>query len=144
MYKGRDLAGTCGIPLECDRVYVEVECAPRGLYERADVPLRLIWPDGRSFPIRSTARRVEHGRAAFGNLVERFDVFIGKSEKVRTIWRQDGRWFVAKPKMRMPRPNSALLSQSKASSSVEPPEVAAPPARRRWPINPPIAGRIMH
>lgn len=97
VYRGKDLAGTCGIPLECDRVYVEVECAPRGLYERADVPLRLIWPDGRSFPIRSTARHVEHGRAAFGNLVERFDVFIGKSDEVRTVWRQDGRWFVRKP-----------------------------------------------
>ena len=97
MYRGKDLAGTCGIPLECDRVYVEVECAPRGLYERADVPLRLIWPDGRPFPIRSTARHVEHGRAAFGNLVERFDVFIGKSDEVRTVWRQDGRWFVRKP-----------------------------------------------
>lgn len=104
MYKGRDLAGTCGIPLEYDRVYVEVECAPRGPYERADVPLRLIWPDGRSFPIRSTARRVEHGRAAFGNLVERFDVFIGKSEKVRTVWRQDGRWFVGKPRGGITRP----------------------------------------
>ncbi len=118
MYRGKNLAGTCGIPLECDRVYVEVECAPRGLYERADVPLRLIWPDGRSFPIRSTARHVEHGRAVFGNLVERFDVtarhvehgravfgnlverfdvFIGKSDEVRTVWRQDGRWFVRKP-----------------------------------------------
>ena len=104
MYKGKDLAGTCGIPLECDRVYVEVECAPQGLYERADVPLRLIWPDGRSFPIRSTARHVEHGRAAFGNLVERFDVFIGKSEKVRTVWRQDGRWFVGKPRGGITRP----------------------------------------
>lgn len=87
-----------------DRVYVEVECAPRGLYERADVPLRLIWPDGRSFPIRSTARHVEHGRSAFGNLVERFDVFIGKSEKVRTVWRQDGRWFVGKPRGGITRP----------------------------------------
>ena len=97
MYRGKNLAGTCGIPLECDRVYVEVECAPRGLYERADVPLRLIWPDGRSFPIRSTARHVEHGRAVFGNLVERFDIFIGKSDEVSTVWRQDGRWFVRKP-----------------------------------------------
>lgn len=104
MYRGKDLAGTCGIPLERDRVYIEVECAPRGLYERADVPLRLIWPDGRSFPIRSTARHVEHGRAAFGNLVERFDVFIGKSEKVRTVWRQDGRWFVGKPRGDTARP----------------------------------------
>lgn len=109
MYKGKDLAGTCGIPLECDRVYVEVECAPRGPYERADVPLRLIWPDGRSFPIRSTARHVEHGRAAFGNLVERFDVFIGKSEKVRTVWRQDGRWFVGKPRGGITRPQGTPI-----------------------------------
>lgn len=31
-------------------------------------------------------------------------VFIGKSEKVRTVWRQDGRWFVGKPRGGITRP----------------------------------------
>ena len=104
MFRGRDLSGTCGIPLESDRVYVEVKCPPRGLNDDVDVPKRLIWPDGRSWPIKSTARHVEHGRAAFGNLVERFDVFMGHTGELKTIWRQDGRWFVAKPGPRTPRP----------------------------------------
>lgn len=98
MFIGKDLSGTCGIPLECDRVYVEVECPPRGVFDDRDIPKRLIWPDGRSWPIKSTARRVTHGRAVFGNLVERFDVFMGHTGELKTIWRQDGRWFVGKPR----------------------------------------------
>lgn len=94
MFKGRDLSGTCGIPRECDRVYVGVECPPKGLNDDVDVPKRLIWPDGRSWPIKSTARHVTHGRVVFGNLVERFDVFMGHTGELKTIWRQDGRWFV--------------------------------------------------
>ncbi|MFQ6860028.1 MAG: hypothetical protein ACLRO5_08340 [Collinsella sp.] len=104
MFKGRDLSGTCGIPRESDRVYVAVECPPRGLNDDVDVPKRLIWPDGRSWPIKSTARHVEHGRTVFGNLVERFDVFMGHTGELKTIWRQDGRWFVAKPGHKTPRP----------------------------------------
>lgn len=105
LYRGKDLAGTCGIPLESDRVYVEVECGSNGMYGE-DVPIRLIWPDGRSWPIRSTVRRVKHGRAIFGNLVERFDVLMGHTGKLKTLWRQDGRWFVSKPKGETPRPGA--------------------------------------
>ena len=97
MHRGKDLSGTCSIPFESDRVYVEVECPPKGLYDDADVPRRLVWPDGRSWPIKSTARHVTHGRAVFGNLVERFDVFMGHTGELKTIWRQDGRWCVGKP-----------------------------------------------
>ena len=105
MFKGKDLSGTCGIPRECDRVYVGVECPPKGLNDDVDVPKRLIWPDGRSWPIKSTARRVTHGRVVFGNLVERFDVFMGHTGELKTIWRQDGRWFVGKPSTRTSKPN---------------------------------------
>ena len=105
MYKGKDLSGTCGIPLEDDRVYVGVECLPRDHNDDRDVPGRLIWPDGRSWPIKSTARHVTHGRAVFGNLVERFDVFMGHTGELKTIWRQDGRWFVGKPSTRTSKPN---------------------------------------
>lgn len=104
MFRGKDLSGTCGIPFEGERVYVEVECRLRGLNDDVDVPKRLIWPDGRSMPIRSTARHVTHGRAVFGNLVERFDVFMGHSDEVRTLWRQDGRWFVSKTRGCTTRP----------------------------------------
>ena len=69
-----------------------------GLYCEQDVTLRLTWPDGIWWPIRSTARHVNHGRAVFGNLVERFDVFMGHTGEIKTLWRQDGRWFVSKPR----------------------------------------------
>lgn len=104
MFKEKDPSGTCGIPRERDRVYVGVECPPKGLNGDVDVPKRLIWPDGRSWPIRSTARRVTHGRAVFGNLVERFDVFMAQTGELKTIWRQDGRWFVGKPSGVIARP----------------------------------------
>ncbi len=96
MFKGKDLSGTCGIPLKRNRVYVEAECRIRGLNDDVDVPKRLIWPDGRSWPIRPTARHATHGRAVFGNLVERFDVFMGHTGELKTIWRQSGLWFVEK------------------------------------------------
>ena len=54
----------------------KVECLPKGVYVEHDVPRLLTRADGRTFPIRSTARHVKHGRAVFGNLVERFDVFM--------------------------------------------------------------------
>lgn len=38
MYKGRDLTGTCGIPFEGERVYVGVECLPKGAIEDYDIP----------------------------------------------------------------------------------------------------------
>ncbi len=105
MYKGKDLSGTCGIPLEDNRAYVGVECLPRGHNDDRDVPGRLIWPDGRSWPIKSTARHVTHGWAVLGNLVERFDVFMGHTGELKTIWRQDGRWLVGKPSTRTSKPN---------------------------------------
>ena len=106
MFRGKDLSGTCGIPTEDDRVYAEAQCLPKGLDDDADVPKRLIWPDGRSWPIRSTARHVAHGRAVFSNLVERFDVFMGHTVELKTIWRQDGHWFASKPSLKTSRPHS--------------------------------------
>lgn len=104
LFRGKDLSDTCGIPFEGERIYVEVECRLRGLNDDVNVSKRLIWPDGRSWPIRSTARHVTHGRAVFGNPVERFDVFMGHSDEVRTLWRQDGRWFVSKTRDCTTRP----------------------------------------
>lgn len=106
MYKGKDLSGTCGIPLEDERVYVGVKCLPRGLNEDRNVHKRLIWPDGRSWPVKSTARHVTHGRAVFGNLMERFDVFMGHTGELKTLWRQDGRWFVGKPRATTIKPSA--------------------------------------
>lgn len=88
--QGRDLSGTCGIPRECDRVYVKVDvrqgpqrrcrCAQKGSYGQTE---------GAGQP-ESTARHVTHGRVVFGNLVERFDVFMGHTGELKTIWRRTG------------------------------------------------------
>lgn len=106
LFRGKDLSGTCGIPTEDDRVYAEARCLPKGLDDDADVPKRLIWPDGRSWPIRSTARHVAHGRAVFGNLVERLGVSMGHTVGLKTIWRQDGRRFVSESSLKTSRLHS--------------------------------------
>lgn len=100
------MSGTCGIPTGNDRVYAEARFLPKGLNDDADVPKRLIWPDGRSWPIRSTARHMAHGRAVFGNLVERLGVSMGHTVGLKTIWRQDGRWFVSKSSLKTSRLHS--------------------------------------
>lgn len=109
MFKGKDLSGTCGIPRECGRVYVGVECPLRCLDDDADAPMGPICPDGGSWPIRSTARHVAHGRPALGNLVERFGAFTGHTGELKTIWRQGGRWFIGKPASRTSKPRRQSL-----------------------------------
>lgn len=82
----------------------EVERPPIDLINDVDVPKRLILLDGRNWLINSTARHVARGRAVFGNLVERSDVLMGHTGELKTIWRQDGRWFVGKPSLRTSHP----------------------------------------
>lgn len=44
--------------------------------------------------------------AVFSNLVERLGVFMGHTVGLKTIWRQDGRWFVSKSSLKTSRPHS--------------------------------------
>ena len=86
------LAGTNGIPLEEDRVYVEVECGHGDELNPYEYPVRLTWPDGRSWGISASNLERTYGREIFGNYVERYDITIRR--KHRTLWRERGRWFV--------------------------------------------------
>lgn len=94
--KRASLAGRCGIPLERDRVYVGVDTAlDGGALEPAAVrPVRIRWPDGRSWEIRSIYDRREFGRAAFGNLCVRWAVCVARRR--RELFWEHGDFFVAK------------------------------------------------
>ena len=94
--KRASLAGRCGIPLERDRVYVGVDTAlDGGALEPAAVrPVRIRWPDGRSWEIQSIYDRREFGRAAFGNLCVRWAVCVARRR--RELFWEPGDFFVAK------------------------------------------------
>lgn len=61
-------------------------------------PLRILWPDGRSFDVLQCGRP-EHARCESGGYANRYEVRLGRS--VRELWRADGVWFV---EMRDPAP----------------------------------------
>ena len=90
-YRGKDLAGTCGIPRHEERTSVQVEMGggENGQIER---PVRLAWPDGRSWRVASARPVAEFGREVFGNLVTRWEVTIGRATKA--LWHDKGGWFV--------------------------------------------------
>ena len=90
------LAGRCGIPVERERIYVRVDMAEESLSptDRGQHPVRLWWPDGRSWHIESVYGVRRFGRAEFGNLCVRWTVCICRQP--RDLWWERGRWFVAK------------------------------------------------
>lgn len=92
----KSLAGRCGIPLEADRVYVEVDTVWDGgsIAPPTARPSRVRWPDGRSWEVESVYDRREFGREVFGNLCVRWAVCIG--HRRRELFWEHGDWFVAK------------------------------------------------
>lgn len=94
MYKKHSLAGTCGIPREAERIYIEVDKTSDDRDGFPADPRIIHWPDGRSWHVESIYCRRGFGRAIFGNLCVRFDVCIARQRK--TVWWEHGDWFVAK------------------------------------------------
>lgn len=92
----RSLAGTCGIPVERDRIYVQVDMEEESLSptERGEHPVRIHWPDGRSWHIESVYAMRTFGREIFDNLCVRWTVCICHEPK--DLWWEGGKWFVAK------------------------------------------------
>lgn len=90
------LAGRCGIPTERERIYVQVDMAGESIspVEHSEHPVRLWWPDGRSWNIESVYSVRSFGRAEFGNLCLRWTVCILRTPRV--IWWEQGRWFVSR------------------------------------------------
>ena len=91
-FRGKDLAGACGIPLHEERTYVEVEMGGDGSGGQIVSPVRLMWPDGRSWRLESARPVAEFDREVFGNLVTRWEVTIGRGTKV--LWHDRDGWFV--------------------------------------------------
>lgn len=85
------LGGTCGIPWERDRVYVEVSA----VVDAAGCvrPREIRWGDGRRFPVTSCLSGQSWGRWEAGNLVAVWDVELGRGSWRRLFWER-GRFFV--------------------------------------------------
>ncbi len=88
------LAGTNGIPLPDQRVYLRViaETDEEG-YMR---PTQIVWPDGRRFDVSSTTLVRTLGRWERGTYTLAYElVFKRKNgqEARRNVWWERGRWF---------------------------------------------------
>lgn len=90
----KSLAGKLGIPREDERAYVAVDARtsirPGGLPETS--PVRVGWPDGRSWPVERVIGRDEYGSLADGNLVVRWRVMIAGRPKI--LYQESDRWYV--------------------------------------------------
>ena len=87
----RSLAGTNGIPLEEERVYIAADTCDPSL-----MPMTLYMADGSQRSVRRLISRREYGRDFLGNLCVGLIVDInGRNE---CIWWEDGRWFARKRK----------------------------------------------
>lgn len=91
------LAGTNGIPLSDQRVYLRViaETDESG-YMR---PTEIVWPDGRRFSVASTTLVRTLGRWERGNLTYAYELVFKRrngTEVRRDVWWERGRWFCRK------------------------------------------------
>lgn len=100
--KGKNLAGTCGIPAMGERLYVSV-LYDRGVEGRGLMPRRITLPDGRSWEVGSILSRREFGREIFGNLVICFEVGLRRGSM--TVWYDDTGWFVRPEAQSSARPD---------------------------------------
>lgn len=85
------LGGTCGIPRECERVYVEVASTTDAAGSVR--PYEIRWGDGRRFAVSSCLTQQSWGRWESGNLVMCWDVEVGHGLWRRLFWER-GRFFV--------------------------------------------------
>lgn len=94
--KRKSLAGTCGIPREQDRIYVNtfdgdgVERA----YLPGAVPKKVSAPSLGIWEIQASSSRREFGREIFGNLCVHVVVTVRGMQ--RDLWWEHGDWFVFK------------------------------------------------
>lgn len=89
------LAGRCGIPLEKDRVYIniELEYLPMSIDGGGSyAPRRMVFPSGRTRQIDSVLSRRTYGRKHLGNFVACW-VLSCRGRQV-TVWRERGRYFI--------------------------------------------------
>ena len=91
--KKHSLAGTCGIPREPERIYIQVDTIADDSPTTGPAdPQYIHWADGRCWKTESIYCRQEFGRMICGNLCVRYDICIARQR--RTLWWENGRWFV--------------------------------------------------
>ena len=103
----RSLAGTNGVPLPEERMYLRVVAETDEAGETR--PLAVLWPDGRRFDVASSACVRNLGRWELGTRLAAWEISFslkGRREVRRILWWERGRWFVAR------RSGSALAAHS--------------------------------
>ena len=117
MFKKHSLAGTCGIPVEGRRIYIDVDTKGSVNFNHGPADPRVIhWPDGRSWTVESIYDRREYGRAIFGNLCVEVGVCIAKQRK--TIWWEGGRRFPIDEILKVSLPGPVLNGSSNQQYAV--------------------------
>ncbi len=88
------LAGTNGVPLPSDRVYLHVVAETDEAGEL--YPLEVVWPDGRRFKVVASLLIRELGCWKLGTRLIAWEVTFkhGRRETRRILWWERGRWFV--------------------------------------------------
>lgn len=90
----RTLAGTSGVPVPSERVYLHVVSETDEL--GAEQPIAVLWPDGRRFDVTSSVVLKELGRWELGTRTVCYEVTIRRNPRLtarRVIWWERGRWF---------------------------------------------------
>ena len=88
------LAGTNGVPLRSERIYLRV--VSEATEEGETRPIEVVWPDGRRFKVVSSTLLRDLGRWERGTKVLAWEVTFrqrNRSEARRIIWWERGRWF---------------------------------------------------
>lgn len=90
------LAGTNGIPLEHERIYVGVKSSTDQAGNFLIKEIHWFGPPARDFKVVTCSERRRIGRKERHNLVRSWTVTIGKYRQERVVFWEAGRWFVKK------------------------------------------------
>ena len=88
----RRLGGTCGIPAYDDRTYVGVLAMT--FSDGKVLPRRVVWQDGRWWDVLRSTEVGRWGRPDWGNVVVEYEVELGRRGCTRSLFLEEGRWFV--------------------------------------------------
>lgn len=99
IYRHKSLAGTCGIPLERDRVYVRTFDGDgvERTYPPGAVPKKVSAPSLGIWEIQASSSRRKFGREIFGNLC--VCVAVTARGRRRNLWWEHGGWFVSREEL---------------------------------------------
>lgn len=102
LFKKHSLAGTCGIPVEERRIYIDVDTKGSVNFNHGPADPRVIhWPDGRRFPIDEILKVSLPGPVLNGSSNQQYAVRFGRWETILYLERvighdrlESSRWWV--------------------------------------------------